>query len=159
MPPSQPTVGLVGSRNIDQGLQSSNKMTVTEFAFPSASRTPQQISIPAEGSVGNTLPKGGDCYADSPESTHMCAPREMREHALQSPLHHARVIRPATLTRPPTTAPSRTGSPCSCFWSQACSEPFACSTCSRNTMTMLCSETRTRAPFSSAGSHALEPCI
>ena len=71
MLPSQPTVGLVGSRNIDQGLQSSNKMTVTEFAFPSASRTPQQISIPAEGSVGNTLPKGGDCYADSPESTHM----------------------------------------------------------------------------------------
>jgi len=67
----QPTVGLVGSRNIDQGLQSSNKMTVTEFAFPSASRTPQQISIPNEGSTGYNGPKGGDCYADSSESTHM----------------------------------------------------------------------------------------
>ena len=67
----QPTVGLVGSRKVDEGLQSSSKKTVTEFAFPKDSRTPQQISIPTEGSVGNTLPKGGDCWADSVESTHM----------------------------------------------------------------------------------------
>ena len=67
----QPTVGLVGSRVVDQGLQSSSKKTVTEFAFPNDSRTPEKISIPVEGSVGNTLPKGGDCYEDSVESTHM----------------------------------------------------------------------------------------
>ena len=72
MAPSQPTVGLAGSRIIDNGLQSTDKKTVTEFAFPSASRTPEQISIPKEGAFPKQdLPKGGDCYADSPESTHM----------------------------------------------------------------------------------------
>ena len=67
----QPTVGLVGSRKVDEGLQSSSKKTVTEYAFPQDSRTPLQISVPKEGSVGNTLPKGGDCMLDSVESTHM----------------------------------------------------------------------------------------
>ena len=77
--PAQPTVGLVGSRNIDEGLQSSDKKTVVEFAFPANSRTPKQISIPHEGAFPNKNPvKLGDCYADSVESTHMCAPSHRR---------------------------------------------------------------------------------
>ena len=69
------TVGLVGSRKIDEGLQSSAKMTVTEFAFPSDSGTPNQISIPHEGAFPNKNPaKLGDCYASSVEDTNMCAP-------------------------------------------------------------------------------------
>ena len=75
----QPTVGLVGSRKIDEGLQSAAKKTVTEYAFPKDSRTPMGMKnkdgvacgIPKEGSVGNTLPKGGDCMLESCESTHM----------------------------------------------------------------------------------------
>ena len=67
----QPTVGLVGSRVVDTGLQSTNKKTVTEYAFPKDSRTPQQISIPKEGSVNNGLPKTGDSWAEDVESTHM----------------------------------------------------------------------------------------
>ena len=72
----QPTVGLVGSRNIDTGLQSSDKKTVVDFAFPSNSRTPNQISIPHEGAFPNRNPKKlGDSYADGVEDTYLCARR------------------------------------------------------------------------------------
>ena len=69
----QPTVGLVGSRVIDGGLQSTDKKTVTKYAFPSASRTPEQISIPREGAVGYKGPKLGDCYMEPVEDTNLYA--------------------------------------------------------------------------------------
>ena len=66
------TVGLVGSRNIDTGLQSTDKKTVTEFAFPNDSKTPNQISIPHEGQFPNPNSYiAGDCYADTVEDTSM----------------------------------------------------------------------------------------
>ena len=69
-----PTVGLVGSRVIDNDLQSSNKKTVTEFAFPKNSRTPNQISIPKEGAWPNpNTTVTGDCYATSVEDTNLYA--------------------------------------------------------------------------------------
>lgn len=73
MPPAA-TVGLVGSRVVDDGLQSTNKKTVTDFAFPSNSRTPNQISIPHEGAHPNKNPKMlGDSYTEGVEDTHLCA--------------------------------------------------------------------------------------
>ena len=66
-----PIVGLVGSRSIDQGLQSCNKKTVTDFTFPAASRTPNQISVPRQGSVGYDGSKSGDCYAEDVEDSHL----------------------------------------------------------------------------------------
>lgn len=75
----QPTVGLVGSRTVDTGLQSSDKKTVTEFAFPANSRTPNQIGLPHEGAMPNKNPtKLGDCYKDSVEDTNLCARRSFR---------------------------------------------------------------------------------
>ena len=71
MPPAA-TVGLVGSRVVDDGLQSTNKKTVTDFAFPSNSRTPNQISIPHEGAHPNKNPKMlGDSYTEGVEDTHL----------------------------------------------------------------------------------------
>ena len=69
----QPTVGLVGSRIVDQGLQTTDKSTrgITEFAFPNDSRTPVQISIPREGAVGYSGPKLGDSYATNVEDSHL----------------------------------------------------------------------------------------
>lgn len=66
-----PTVGLVGSRSIDRGLQSSNKKTVVDFTFPAASRTPNDISVPRQGSIGYNGPYAGDCYASDVENTHL----------------------------------------------------------------------------------------
>ena len=77
MAPAAPTVGLVGSRVVDNTLQSSDKKTVTEFAFPATSCTPNncKTAIPHEGAVPNKNPaKLGDSYADGVEDTHMCAP-------------------------------------------------------------------------------------
>lgn len=71
--PKQATVGLVGSRSIDYGLQSSNKTTVTDFTFPSPSRTPNEISIPYQGATDYQGPKAGDCYASGVEDTHLYA--------------------------------------------------------------------------------------
>lgn len=68
---SKATVGLVGSRVVDNGLQSADKKTVTEFAFPQDSRTPEQISIPKEGSTKYKGPKTGDSYAVGVEDTHL----------------------------------------------------------------------------------------
>jgi hypothetical protein len=68
-----PQVGLIGSRSVDQGLQSSNKKTVTDFTFPSPSRTPEEISVPAEGSTDYNGEKRGDCYKNYVEDTHLCA--------------------------------------------------------------------------------------
>ena len=68
---STPTVGLVGSRVVDQGLQSSNKKTVTDFAFPEPSRTPEQIGSCPEGSMNYKGPKTGDCYADGVENSNL----------------------------------------------------------------------------------------
>jgi hypothetical protein len=71
------TVGLVGSRAIDQGLQSSDKKTVTEFAFPQDSRTPNQIGIPHEGAFPNkNSEKLGDSYTNSVEDTNMLKVRD-----------------------------------------------------------------------------------
>jgi len=64
-----PTVGLVGSRNIDQGLQSSNKKTVTDFAFPKGSRSADAIGHCPEGKIGYDGPKTGDSYDDGVENT------------------------------------------------------------------------------------------
>jgi len=62
----------VGSRKIETGLQSTDKKTVVEFAFPADSRTPNQISIPHEGANPNpNSVKLGDCYANTVEDTHM----------------------------------------------------------------------------------------
>lgn len=69
----QPTVGLVGSRFIDEGLQSTNKKTVTEFAFPAGSRSADAIGKLPEGTASYTGPKNGDCYKDGVEDTNMCA--------------------------------------------------------------------------------------
>ena len=71
-----PTVGLVGSRRIEDELQSKTRQKfVTEFAFPKDSRTPNQISIPHEGANPNKNPeKLGDCYKCDVEDTSMCAP-------------------------------------------------------------------------------------
>jgi hypothetical protein len=80
-----PTVGLVGSRIVDDGLQSSDKKTVTDFAFPKDSRTPLQISIPREGAVNYSGPKLGDCYKDGAEDTNMCV-RAHRDGAKKNPL-------------------------------------------------------------------------
>merc|ERR1712070_510093 len=67
-----PTVGLVGSRKIDSDLQSSDKKTVTEFAFPQDSRTPNKIGIPYEGAFPNKNPaKLGDCYMCTVEDTNL----------------------------------------------------------------------------------------
>lgn len=72
--PAQPTVGLVGSRVIDQGLQSSDKKTVTKHTFPAMSGTPNSISIPHEGADPNRNPaKLGDCYASPVEDTNLYA--------------------------------------------------------------------------------------
>tara|TARA_Y100000389_G_scaffold142658_1_gene140713 strand:- start:15196 stop:15483 length:288 start_codon:yes stop_codon:yes gene_type:complete len=66
-----PVVGLVGSRSIDRGLQSSAKKTVTDFTFPARSRTPNEISIPRQGATDYSGPTVGDCYASSVEDTHL----------------------------------------------------------------------------------------
>ena len=68
-----PTVGLVGSRRIEDELQSKTRQKfVTEFAFPKDSRTPNQISIPHEGANPNKNPeKLGDCYKCEVEDTSM----------------------------------------------------------------------------------------
>ena len=75
-----PTVGLVGSRRIEDELQSKTRQKfVTEFAFPKDSRTPNQISIPHEGANPNKNPeKLGDCYKCEVEDTSMCAPPPTR---------------------------------------------------------------------------------
>lgn len=75
MAPQQPTVGLAGSRIIDEGLQSSDKKTVTKMEFPSGSCTATGAlkGIPREGATDYKGPKLGDCYADSVEDTNMCA--------------------------------------------------------------------------------------
>ena len=75
-----PTVGLVGSRRIEDELQSKTRQKfVTEFAFPKDSRTPNQISIPHEGANPNKNPeKLGDCYKCDVEDTSMCAPPPAR---------------------------------------------------------------------------------
>ena len=75
-----PTVGLVGSRVVDDDLQSKTRQKfVTEFAFPKDSRTPNQISIPHEGANPNKNPeKLGDCYKCDVEDTSMCAPPPAR---------------------------------------------------------------------------------
>ena len=85
----QPTVGLVGSRTIDEGLQSSDKKTVVDFAFPANSRTPNQISIPKEGAYPNKNPKKlGDSYADGVEDTNLCATTKVASRAAcASPRH------------------------------------------------------------------------
>ena len=71
MAPQQPTVGLAGSRIIDEGLQSSDKKTVTKMEFPSGSCTATGAlkGIPREGATDYKGPKLGDCYADSVEDT------------------------------------------------------------------------------------------
>ena len=66
-----PTVGLVGSRTIDQGLQSSDKKTVTDFAFPKGSRTAEAIKPLPEGSIGYQGPKEGDSYVKGVEDTNL----------------------------------------------------------------------------------------
>jgi hypothetical protein len=85
---SQPTVGLVGSRKIDQSLQSSNKKTVTDFAFPEPSRTPLQMGCCPEGTPEYNGPKTGDCYANSVEDTNMCA---LTRHTPRPAIAHASV--------------------------------------------------------------------
>ena len=64
-------VGLVGSRKVDEGLQSSNKKTVTEFAFPAGSRSADAIGHCPEGSVGYKGKKTGDSYMDGVENTNL----------------------------------------------------------------------------------------
>lgn len=68
---SAPTVGLVGSRAIDQGLQASKKETFTEFVFTEKGRPAQTIGCCPEGSVTYKGPKTGDCYADGVEDTNL----------------------------------------------------------------------------------------
>ena len=77
---STATVGLVGSRVIDEGLQNKSRTTVTDYTFPSDSRTPQQIPGPAEGTPSYKGPKTGDSYADGVEDTNLCVrpPRARR---------------------------------------------------------------------------------
>ena len=65
------TVGLVGSRKVDEGLQSSNKKTVTEYAFPAGSRSADAIGKCPEGSMTYKGPKTGDSYTDGVENTGM----------------------------------------------------------------------------------------
>ena len=68
---SAATVGLVGVRQIDSGLQSQAKKTVTEFAFPNDSRTADAIGHCPEGSLGYKGPKTGDSYTDGVENTQL----------------------------------------------------------------------------------------
>ena len=66
-----PTVGLVGSRKIDEGLQSTNKKTVTDFAFPKDSRKASEIKALPEGSIGYKGRKDGDSYTTGVENTQL----------------------------------------------------------------------------------------
>mmetsp|Transcript_16231 Transcript_16231/g.32625 ORF Transcript_16231/g.32625 Transcript_16231/m.32625 type:complete len:92 (+) Transcript_16231:74-349(+) len=66
---STPTVGLVGSRVIDKGLQAEQKKTHIALVFPSQSRTAVQLTSPPEGSTSYKGPKTGDSYADGVEDT------------------------------------------------------------------------------------------
>ena len=68
---SAPTVGLVGSRAIDEGLQASKKQTFTEFVFNEKGRPAQVIRSCPEGSVTYKGPKTGDSYADGVEDTNL----------------------------------------------------------------------------------------
>lgn len=98
---STPTVGLVGSRVIDEGLQNLSRKTVTDFTFPQSSRTPLEIGMPAEGTPSYKGPKTGDSYSDGVEDTQLC----VRPPRARAPL--PRMLRPEPL--PTTALPPRPG--------------------------------------------------
>ena len=110
MAPKTPTVGLVGSRSIDHGLQAANKKTVTDYAFPAASRTPEEISIPHEGATDYEHPeKLGDSYMNSVEDTSLCA-RARRRALPPRVCPHGRARAPppgCSLSRSPPHVPNR----------------------------------------------------
>lgn len=69
---SAPTVGLVGSRVVDNGLQNLERTKgISDFTFPQPSRTAEQNGSPAEGTKAYKGPVTGDSYADGVENTDM----------------------------------------------------------------------------------------